>query len=193
MRKKVSKALIKNPFPGNKFLSDIFKTAAYYHRGQERKDGLPYIVHPAAVAKMLKEAGYSDEVAAAGLLHDVLEDTGCEFEDLERRAGRKIAAIVCQVTDRDKTARWAARKKNYLEGLRRASKKALAVACADKTDNILSTLRARRLGGRTLRRVGKISRKVRNYSSVYRVIATRYPACPLLPAYKDALDRLKSP
>jgi (p)ppGpp synthase/HD superfamily hydrolase len=58
------------------------------HAGQQRKiDGAPFVTHPVEVACLLHEAGYGDEVVAAGVLHDVLEDTTAERADLEKSFG----------------------------------------------------------------------------------------------------------
>ena len=64
------------------------------HAGQTRNasGGRPYIDHPVAVAEHLAEHGSGDEVLAAALLHDVVEDTELEVEDIARalrRAGRR--------------------------------------------------------------------------------------------------------
>ena len=66
--------------------------AADLHRGQIRKgDGLPYIVHPFSVALILLKYTNDEDIIAAGLLHDVLEDVeGYEYEDLKRNFTKKI-------------------------------------------------------------------------------------------------------
>ena len=183
-----------NPFPREKTLAKVFEFAQHCHWGQKRKDGLPYIVHPIAVAKMLRKAGYGDEVVAAGFLHDVLEDTGCELEDLEKRFGKKITKIVVEVTDKDKTVRWKKRKLNYLNNLKKASRAALAVACADKADNIESFLLAYEKEGERFRSLfgGKAKERIKNYENIFFLIQTRYPSCPLLEAYQGRLARMKT-
>lgn len=72
------------------------------HDGQFRRDGRPYIVHPAAVAEKLDEAGLPTHVVAAGWLHDVPEDTDYTLEDL-RTLGfpEKSCDIVDSVTHRE--------------------------------------------------------------------------------------------
>ena len=71
---------------------DALAFAADCHEGQTRdQDDLPFVTHPVEVACMLHEAGYSDEVVAAGVLHDVLENTPAELDDLERRFGPEVA------------------------------------------------------------------------------------------------------
>lgn len=53
------------------------------HHGQPRRDGFtPYIVHPAAVAKILADAGYPAELVAIGWLHDVIEDSDYDRQKL---------------------------------------------------------------------------------------------------------------
>lgn len=68
------------------------------HKGQFRKSGEPYIIHPLNVACILAELHVGPATIAAGLLHDVVEDTNCTKEDLEREFGFDIAELVDGVT-----------------------------------------------------------------------------------------------
>ena len=52
------------------------------HKGQKRKQGTPYYLHPFAVADILKEKGFNEDYQAAGLLHDTLEDTNATKEEI---------------------------------------------------------------------------------------------------------------
>lgn len=180
----------RNPFPESERLSRAFELASRHHRGQTRKGGLPYITHPVAVAQLLKKAGYSDAVVAAGLLHDVLEDSGCEVEEIERKAGDDAAAIVRQVTDKDKTASWKERKAGYLRALETASDEALAVSCADKAHNLSSLAEGFRAEGDRFFKSfsGEIHDKIRNYDAIFQIIRRRSPGCRVLPAYEKALE-----
>lgn len=184
----------KNPFPGNVHLTRAFVLADKCHRGQKRKEGLPYITHPVAVAKLLKAAGYEDDVVAAGLLHDVLEDSGCEVEEIDRALNRRVTRMVIEVSDKNKTYYWAKRKKLYLEGLKQASFDSLAVACADKADNLRSINKAcRRLGKVFLKSFSSaIGPKLKNYSNILKLIRRRYPKCPILHLYNSELLKLKN-
>jgi (p)ppGpp synthase/HD superfamily hydrolase len=79
---------------------DALAFADQRHAGQTRDlDDLPFVTHPVEVACLLHEAGYQDEVVAAGVLHDVLEDTDAERSDLESRFGPRVAELVEAVTD----------------------------------------------------------------------------------------------
>src|ERR671916_789316 len=79
---------------------DALAFADQRHAGQTRDiDDLPFVTHPVEVACLLHEAGYQDEVVAAGVLHDVLEDTDAQRSDLESRFGPRVAELVEAVTD----------------------------------------------------------------------------------------------
>jgi adenylylsulfate kinase len=185
--------LPENPFPEDPFLTSAFELAARHHKGQERKGGLPYIVHPVAVAKMLQSSNAPKEAVVAGLLHDALEDTGCELEELITKAGPKAAKIVCEVTDKDKTVLWKQRKKNYLANLKKASKEAMLVACADKIDNLTSLIKDCRVKGEGFPSSfrAQFKEKLANYHNIYKLIHSRYPSCPLLDIYAQKLDEMK--
>ena len=60
--------------------------AARAHEGQRRKTGnVPFIAHPVGVAMLLLEMGCADEVVAAGLLHDTVEDTKVSIDDIRQQ------------------------------------------------------------------------------------------------------------
>ncbi len=75
-----------------------FKLAYEAHNGQLRASGEPYIIHPIAVADLLKEIGASSSVVAAGLLHDVVEDTGIDLSEIEVNFGLEVKVLVEGVT-----------------------------------------------------------------------------------------------
>ncbi len=110
------------------------------HEGQMRKDSpTPYLVHPVHVAILLARYGFSDDVVAAGLVHDVVEDTAVSMEDIQRELGDDIAALVVPVTY-DDTLPWIDRKKSYIEAVRSASDEVKAISVADKIANAESLI-----------------------------------------------------
>jgi hypothetical protein len=68
-------------------LASAFDFAYQLHEGQFRATGEPYIVHPIAVADLLRDIGASAAVIAAGFLHDVVEDTEVTPQELEEHFG----------------------------------------------------------------------------------------------------------
>ncbi len=79
-----------------------YQTAARAHQTQRRKSGEPYIVHPLAVARIIAELGLDEVSICAALLHDAVEDTRVELEDIDRAFGTDVAAIVDGVTKLDR-------------------------------------------------------------------------------------------
>lgn len=82
--------------------ADLIRRAYDYalkaHEGQTRASGAPYIEHPLAVAHVLAELQSSAVVIAAGLLHDVVEDTKVDLSEIEAEFGEDIARMVDGVT-----------------------------------------------------------------------------------------------
>ncbi len=68
------------------------------HRGQLRKSGEPYFVHPTAVSLILADMKMDQDTLIAGLLHDVIEDTPFTFEEIAERFGTPVAYLVDGVT-----------------------------------------------------------------------------------------------
>ncbi len=88
------------------------------HAGQSRLSGEPYLVHPVAVASILVDLELDTVSIAAGLLHDVVEDTGSSVADVEKEFGREVALLVDGVT---KLARieYRSREDEQVENLRK--------------------------------------------------------------------------
>ena len=109
------------------------------HAGQTRKDGVtPYIEHPLAVAATLSGYGYDDETVAAGLLHDVIEDTDVAAADLDAAVGRRVRELVEAASERDKSLSWRERKTATLAHLPARELAAQRVIAADKLHNVHS-------------------------------------------------------
>jgi len=86
------------PADAEALLAAAFDFAFQLHDGQFRASGEPYIIHPVAVADLLRDIGASAGVIAAGFLHDVVEDTDVTPEEIERQFGGEVRALVEGVT-----------------------------------------------------------------------------------------------
>jgi guanosine-3',5'-bis(diphosphate) 3'-pyrophosphohydrolase len=124
-------------------LRDALQAAAEAHAGQVRNGsgGLPYIEHPKMVAEQLAAAGYGDEVLAAALLHDVVEDSELTVADLRERFGAGIANLVEVLSDDQEIEPYRERKDEHRGRIESYDGDALAIYGADKLTNV-STLRA---------------------------------------------------
>ena len=86
------------PTDAEALLASAFDFAFQLHEGQFRATGEPYIIHPIAVADLLRDIGASAGVIAAGFLHDVVEDTDVTADDIEQHFGAEVRALVEGVT-----------------------------------------------------------------------------------------------
>jgi (p)ppGpp synthase/HD superfamily hydrolase len=107
------------------------------------------VSHPLGVAALVFEGGGDEELAIAGLLHDVLEDTSASSGQLEEAFGTRVTHIVeaCSDTQEKPKPPARARKERYLEHLQTADPDTLLVSLADKLHNARTLLLDFRTGG----------------------------------------------
>ena len=111
------------------------------HRGQLRKyTGEPYIVHPRAVSALVATVTDDENMIAAALLHDVIEDCGVTLAQLNQRFNYDVADLVRQLTDISlpSDGNRAFRKQIDREHLGRGSSRAKTIKLADLIDNTKS-------------------------------------------------------
>lgn len=107
--------------------------AAARHTGQRRSaDRAPFILHPLEVAQLLRGRGYGDEVVAAAVLHDVIEDAGVGHPELERRFGARVAELVSAVSEPWPDGSYRERKARLRAAVEGADPDAVAIYAADK-------------------------------------------------------------
>jgi (p)ppGpp synthase/HD superfamily hydrolase len=109
------------------------------HAGAVRDigDEVPFIEHPMAVAELLAEHGLSDELVAAGLLHDTLEYTDLGLGPLRERFGMKVALIVCALSEDLEIENYEERKKEVRGRVAATGREAQQVFAADKIANVI--------------------------------------------------------
>jgi (p)ppGpp synthase/HD superfamily hydrolase len=107
------------------------------HEGQVRNGsgGMPYVEHPVRVAALLDEQGYREEVLAAALLHDVVENSETTLDELRELFGGEVAGMVGALTDDESIDSYKARKAEHRERLAAAGEEAMAIYAADKLTN----------------------------------------------------------
>jgi (p)ppGpp synthase/HD superfamily hydrolase len=117
--------------------------AARRHVGTRRKgaDRQPYVNHLAEVAELLAvaTAGADAALVAAGWLHDTIEDTATDRDELASLFGDDVALLVTEVTD-DKTLPKAERKRLQILHAPKISPRARMIKIADKTSNLRSLI-----------------------------------------------------
>jgi (p)ppGpp synthase/HD superfamily hydrolase len=157
------------------------------HAGQRRDvDDLPFVTHPVEVACLLHEAGYSDEVVAAGVLHDVLEDTDAERSELETRFGSRVAELVAAVSDDPAIEDDVERKAALRQQVARAGECAAVVFAADKVSKARE-MRVRLSRGRFERRDES---RVAHYEASLDMLSGLIPDHQLVDQLRMELDAL---
>jgi GTP pyrophosphokinase len=97
-------------------VDDAFRFSCLHHREQRRKSGEPFIAHPVEVAKICAGMHLDTDAVVAALLHDTVEDTAAELEEIEARYGSSVRLLVDGVTKLDGiqfTSRDEAQAENY--------------------------------------------------------------------------------
>ena len=120
---------------------DKIEYAIYYatkaHKGQRRKiEDVDMIFHPFTVGMLLQRNGCDEDVVAAGILHDVVEDTPHEFEDIEKEFGKCVRDYVYDVSEPDKSLEWEDRKKHTIEHIKNAPLGSKLIVACDKISNL---------------------------------------------------------
>ena len=132
--------------------------AARAHRHQMRKDGsTPYIAHPFRVCLIVRQVfGIDDpEFLSAALLHDTIEDTTTDFDDLQERFGERVAGWVADLS-KDMRKPDEQREEEYMAGLAAADPAVKIAKLADIFDNLIDS---QHLSGKARERTLERSRK----------------------------------
>jgi guanosine-3',5'-bis(diphosphate) 3'-pyrophosphohydrolase len=117
------------------------------HAGQKRKNSDDdYITHPIRVANRIEKEGFSEELVCAAYLHDVVEDTIYEIEDIEKHFGQQVASLVAAHTE-DKSKSWKERKQHTIDTIKHATKEVKYLIVADKLDNLIGLEKDLRVQG----------------------------------------------
>ena len=150
--------------------------AAKAHQSQTRKGTyIPYITHPFAVGMLLQRANCSNEVIAAGILHDTLEDTETTYDSLEKEFGKRVANLVLVASENDKSLSWEKRKQHTIDMLKEATLEEIQVIVGDKLHNLRSIRNDLNLHGEGIwQRFNRGKREQHwYYASIVKVLATR--------------------
>jgi RelA/SpoT family (p)ppGpp synthetase len=159
-----------NKFLNAKSLNKAYNFALDAHQNQKRDEGVPYIIHPVAVANILTELKLDSATITTGLLHDTIEDTKVTFETVKKEFGEEVANLVDGVTKisalEDKASN-NSKAENFRKLILATSKdiRVLLVKLADRLHNM-----------RTINFVkdkDKIIRKAKETMEIYAPLADR--------------------
>src|SRR5881398_1698593 len=158
-----------NPDVDRDLISRAFLFAANAHEGQQRRSGEDFVLHPLGVAKICAQLRLDDETIAAALLHDVVEDTDAEIDDVRSEFGAEVAKLVEGVTKLTRV-HFQSREQAEAENYRK-----LIMAMAEDARVILIKLADRLHNLREIEYLGKQKQmqKARETLEVYAPLAHR--------------------
>ena len=151
-------------------IEKAYEVASKAHKDQKRKSGEPYIIHPLCVSIILADLELDKETIAAGMLHDVVEDTILTYDEIKEMFGQDVAELVDGVTKLTKIS-WSADKLDMqAENLRK-----MFLAMAKDIRVILIKLADRLHNMRTLQYMTpeKQKEKAKETMEIYSPIAQR--------------------
>ena len=130
-----------NKFLNSDSLSKAYNFAMEAHQNQKREEGVPYIIHPVAVAKILTELKLDSATITTGLLHDTIEDTKVTYESVKKEFGEEVANLVDGVTkisELENKASSDSKAENFRKLILATSKdiRVLLVKLADRLHNM---------------------------------------------------------
>jgi (p)ppGpp synthase/HD superfamily hydrolase len=171
-----------SPIAPNTVMEDALELAREAHQGS-RTRGDTDLDHPLQVARLLEQAGYDDDVVAAGLLHDVVEDSSIGLDEIESRCGPEVRRLVSAMTEDSTIDPWASRKAEHRQRIANHDRVAGAIYAADK----LAKVRAAAATGDV-----PAPRKLRHYRRSVQTLGRAFPGLPFLEQLRTELEDLIS-
>lgn len=138
--------MAKNPLD-TELLDRAIVFAVHAHAGTERRGkGFPYIVHPLEAVEIVATMTRDQELLAAAVLHDTVEDTDVTLEQIRAEFGDRVATLVASESETkdcgvSKEESWHARKQTAIDRLAKASRDSKIVAMGDKLSNMRAIAR----------------------------------------------------
>ncbi len=134
-----------HPSENVELIERAYRISEEAHRGQIRKSGEPYIVHPMITAMILAELKADKETIAAGILHDIIEDTDVDQEKIREEFGEEILFLVQGVTKIERLSTQLPEEERQIDNIKK-----LLLATADDVRVVLVKLADRLHNMRTL-------------------------------------------
>ena len=134
--------ILKKKDEGYNMLQQAIELATSAHVNVDRKGtDIPYIVHPIEVMKIVGGITKDEEVRAAAVLHDTVEDTKITIEDIKERFGKRVAELVASESedkrkDKSEESTWKTRKLETIRHLDNADADTKIICLGDKLANM---------------------------------------------------------
>lgn len=173
-------------------IQKAIKFAIKVHQGQTRKGKIdPYIIHPLSVGLILSRVTEDENIIAAGVLHDTIEDCkpygSVTKEVIAKEFGENISEMVDDVTEQNKSLPWDERKRLALEHVSQMSKQSILVKSADVLHNMTDQILDYKVESDAMfeRFNARKDKQLKRYCRLVEEIMKTYPKNPL----KEDLER----
>ena len=159
-----------NKFLNSESLNKAYTFALEAHQNQKREEGVPYIFHPVAVAKILTDLKLDSATITTGLLHDTIEDTKVTYESVKKEFGEEVANLVegvTKISELESKASTDNKAENFRKLILATSKdiRVLLVKLADRLHNMRTI--------HFMKDKDKIIRKAKETMEIYAPLADR--------------------
>jgi GTP diphosphokinase / guanosine-3',5'-bis(diphosphate) 3'-diphosphatase len=125
------------PQTDSELATTALRFARRVHLGQHRKQtGEQFVEHPIAVARLLSDSGYDGAMLAAAYLHDVVEKTEVELDEIRDRFGPAVADLVDSLTENPEISDYAERKRTLRKRILEAGGDPVVIYAADRVANM---------------------------------------------------------
>ena len=166
------------------------------HAGQVRNGsgGMPYIEHPIRWRRCSTSTATRDEVLAAALLHDVIEDSDTTLDELREKFGEEVAGLVGAMTDDESIDDYRERKAEHRERVAAAPVESMAIYGADKLTNSRTLRAAYAEEGDAVRDEFKVplELKLEIWEADLALLREKAPELPFLDELEEELSRLRA-
>ena len=159
-------------------LRGAYELALVAHHGP-RREGATNIDHPVAVAELLDRAGFDERVVAAALLHDVVEQTATDPDEIAEKLGPAVAALVREMTENERIGDYRQRKAEHRGRIARDGRDVAAVYAADKLAS-----------ARTKDGAEMPAEQLEHYRATLATLCETHPELPFLGPLRIELERL---
>ena len=182
-----------------KLLDDAIHFATKAHAGVSRKGKTrPYILHPLEAMNIASTLTEDEEVLAAAVLHDTVEDTDVTKADIRAAFGSRVADLVAaesedKCKDLPAESTWETRKQETIEALKTKSRDIKTICLGDKLSNLRELSRDyAELGDALWERFNQKDKAMHcwYYSSLYEILKDEFGDVPAIREYGNLLEKV---
>jgi (p)ppGpp synthase/HD superfamily hydrolase len=164
----------------SELLRGAFEFAEHVHR-QRADDSVTDVKHPVAVARLLHDAGFDEEIVAVALLHEVIEDTSTQLDEVAERFGPRVAELVAAMTEDETIEPYEERKAEHRSRVAAEGANPAAIYAADKLAKVRQIRADSSDPG---------ERKLAHYRQTLETLEATHPDLPFLSELRAELEML---